>query len=147
MPAPPQRRRAAALALVAALAKSFERAGDLYPAKGVARLARRFVDVIGVDTFHEAEAAPEDLARNRADLAGLSMDRPTAEALAGSFDECGLQMRDAYLKTLEGDLSEQGKLCLDDLLTEDLVRRSFVADLLGEELDPDPLTQVQRCTR
>lgn len=89
MPASPQRRRAAALALVAALAKSFERAGDLYPAKGVARLARRFVDVIGVDTFHEAEAAPEDLARNRADLAGLSMDRPTAEALADSYDECG----------------------------------------------------------
>lgn len=132
---------------VDALATNFAKAGDVFSEEGVRCLAGRWVEVIGVDTFRAAGVAPDDLAANQARFEDLEIDRGTAEALAGSFDACGLQLRDAYLRTLQGDLSEQGKICVDDLLTEDAVRRSFVADLLGEELDPDPLTQVDRCTR
>lgn len=132
---------------VEALTENFGRSGDVFTAEGVSCLAGRFVEIIGADTFRAARVLPADLARNQARFDDLEIDRATAEALADAFDACGLQLRDAYLRTLEGDLSEQGKICLDDLLTEDAVRRSFVADLLGEELDPDPLSEVERCTR
>lgn len=132
---------------VDALATNFGRAGGVFGEEGVRCLAGGWMDVIGADTFRDAGIPPDDLARNQARFEDLEIDRSTAEALADSFDACGLQLRDAYLRTLEGDLSEQGKACVDDLLTEDAVRRSFVADLIGEELDPDPLTQVERCTR
>lgn len=132
---------------VDALTSTFARSGDVFSEDGVRCLAGRWVEVIGADTFRGAGISPEDLAGGRAQFEEVEIDRATAEALADAFDACGLQLRDAYLRTLEGNLSEQGKICVDDLLTEEAVRRSFVADLLGEELDPDPLTDVSRCTR
>lgn len=132
---------------VEALAANFGRSGDVFSEEGVTCLAGRWVEAIGTETFRDAGIAPGDLAANQARFEELELDRTTAEALADGFDACGLAIRDAYLRTLQGDLSEQGKICVEELLTEDAVRRSFVADLLGEELDPDPLTQVDRCTR
>ncbi|MBX3286573.1 MAG: hypothetical protein KF703_14590 [Actinobacteria bacterium] len=132
---------------VAALEANFGRSGDVFSEEGVACLAQRWVEIIGVDTFHDAGVTPDELARNRADLGDLEMGPATAESLADSFDRCGLALRDAYLKTLEGDLSEQGKICVDEMLTPEVVRKAFVAELLGQELDPDPLLQVERCTR
>lgn len=132
---------------VDALVENFQQAGSVFTDEGVRCLAEHWVSAIGTDTFREASITPADLTSNGSSLGALDIDRPTAETLADGFGDCGLDLRTVYLRTLEGDLSEQGKACVDDLLTEDAVRRSFVADVLGEKLDPDPLTQVDRCTR
>ncbi len=132
---------------VAALEENFGRSGGVFSAEGVSCLASSWVDTLGVETFQEAGVAPADVARNQADLGDLELDRRTATALADAFADCGLELRDAYLKTLEGNLSEQGKVCVDEMLTAEVVRQAFVAELMGEELDPDPLLQVERCTR
>lgn len=132
---------------VDAFATNLSKTEGVFSDDGVRCLAGRWVEAIGADALREAGVPPGDIAASRARLDALDIDRPTAEAMADAFGSCGLALRDAYLRALQGDLSEQGKACMDDLLTEDAVRRSFVADLLGEELDPDPLTQVERCAR
>lgn len=111
-------------------------------------LGSGYVDVLGVEKLQSAGIAPDALAEGSS-LDDLSIDDDTAKALFDQFAACQIDPKDIYISFaelfLDGPLTPEQRTCLDGVLTEDNLRRSFVADATGAELDPDPLDADDDC--
>lgn len=138
-------------AYVDALSASFgEGSEDLFEDGQIECLSEGFVDVLGVDNIKEAGLSPEDLAdTDGSDFPDeLGVDEDKANAMFDVYEDCEVDFSSIFKELfggLSGGLSAEDEACIDDLLTPENLRRSLVADILGEELDDDPLDEVENC--
>ncbi|QXC61886.1 hypothetical protein KSP35_03385 [Aquihabitans sp. G128] len=137
---------------VTAMIGSFdEDDSEIYTKDQIDCLADRFVDVIGVDDLNDAGVTPKQLAEGDGeDLpASLGVDEELAGDLYDQFAECDLDLKETFTKALTsfgGAKPTTAQLaCLDRYLTDDNLRRSFVADYTGEDLADDPIDKASEC--
>lgn len=135
-------------AYVEAMMADFEEDDELFTTESAQCLAEKWVDMIGADTLNEAGVSPEDFAENGTEdyAEELGIDEDMANAMYDEFQGCGLDMegllRDQFASE---ELTPEQEACVDENLNEDTLRESFVADLMGEELEEDPLDTVFQC--
>ncbi len=95
-------------------------------------LAERWVDVMDVDRLREAGVTPDDLEPTGglqvAEL-GLELTEDEAEEMYEAFDGCGVDLKAELVASIvaDGGLDADAEACLEDTVTEDLVRRVIVA--------------------
>ena len=113
-------------------------------------LGNGFVDAIGYDELKRAGVTPEEFGEGD-DFGGkLTIDEAIANDLYDQYEACGIDLK-AFLKEFATDFTDGGKLsaaqeaCVDKALTEENLRRSLVADLMGEDIEDDPLDAVDDC--
>lgn len=140
-------------AYVAALAGSFgEDTDGIFEDGQIECLSEGFVDVLGVDNLKEAGIAPDALAEtNGSDFPEeLGVDEEKANQMFDVYEDCDVDFGAVFKEVFGGlvgpeGLSAEDEACIDELLTSDNLRRSLVADILGEDLEDDPLDEVENC--
>lgn len=110
-------------------------------------LAPAWVEIIGVDTFVDKGLAPEDLTSMGGGLETLGLDQGQATAMMDAFDTCEIDVRSAVIAQITANptLDEAAKACIEAKVTAEAVRQSFIADLIGEELEGGPFSAAQDC--
>lgn len=97
--------------------------------------AEAIVDAVGVGALQEA-ATPEEIRASPEDdpLDAVEVDRSQAEAIYDDTDGC-IEYREVFLNAArrQGELSDAQLECLDEALTDDLVRNYLVATFDEEE--------------
>ena len=107
-----------------------------------------FIDVVGLDKVKEAGSA-EEVGQLASDFDFSSMDltEDQGNEIYDNFDECGVDLRQQLLDDLDADnqMPEEGKECVTDALSEDVLRDFFVTGMVdGQEasLADTELTQA-----
>lgn len=113
-------------------------------------LAEKYLDVIGLDNLVEAGVTPEEYGEGDDFPEELGLDEDTANELYDQFGECDIDIKEIFVDLFSGfspePLTDEQKACIDDTLTEDRLRESFVADLLDLEDDgSDPFDELEAC--
>ncbi len=111
-------------------------------------LAEGWVDAIGVDELRAAGIAPEQFADgDDFQLDALDLDEATAGTMYDQFATCDLDLRELFLTSFgeEGDLTPDQQACVEDTFSEDAVRASFIADILGDDTVEDPFDGLTAC--
>lgn len=137
-------------AYVDALVATFEEdeSDELYTEDQVTCLAEGFVDIIGVDALQSAGLSPQEFAEDGIDDVPdeLGVDDEKANAMYDTFADCDIDLQELFASTAGGEeLTADEQACLDDLLTDDNLRASFVASFTGDELEDDPLDDAFEC--
>lgn len=125
-------------AIVTSLGSPRER-GLVVTAAQAECVAPTWVEVIGVDTFTEAEVTPEDVAEASYTPNDLGLDADQGLALIDAFDECDVDLYGQYLALLSDGLDAEQTACLEGEFDEDLSRR-FLADALTQ---PEPSAELE----
>ncbi|HEX2576688.1 MAG TPA: hypothetical protein VHK88_10100 [Aquihabitans sp.] len=132
-------------ALTAALTSDGE--GLFEPAQ-MACLGEAFVDTIGVEELQAADISPEQFAEQDGEsLEPLGLTEDDANELYDQYATCEIDLQSAFntFLTSDGQVTPEQQACVDRYATDDSFRRSFVADILGEELADDPLEKAGEC--
>ncbi len=112
-------------------------------------IANGFIDVIGMDNIEESGLSPQEFAEgDGTDFPpALGLDEDKANDLYDVFGECDIDLVETLVDLYGsmGELTPEQETCVTDILTEDNLRTSFVADFLGEDLEDDPLDEVGTC--
>lgn len=113
-------------------------------------LAGNFVDIIGVDALKSAGISPKQFAEGdgTAFSSKLGVDETKANKLFDQFKGCGIDLVELYSKIFStgGDgVTDEEQTCIDQVLTEDNLRKSLVASFLGKDLQDDPLKAAVDC--
>ena len=130
---PPHRRYRQAY--VDAFAKDFDDddAPDLEPAK-VDCLGNAFLDVIGLDRITAAGVTPEEFGNGLDASDDVGIDEQKASDLYDTFKTCDVDLKallaETVTKLAPRPLTADQRACIDDVLTEANLRKSFVADTL-----------------
>lgn len=135
---------------VDALVATIDGAGEEFFEPGqVECLAESFVDVIGVDALEAAGISPDELAEGTASTfpPELGLDEAEANELYDQFGACEIDLVEQFSKIFAAgrDLTAEEQACLEGVGTDENLRASFVADVLGEELEDDPLDAITTC--
>lgn len=97
--------------------------------------AEAIVDAVGVGALQDV-ATPEEIRANTEDdpLDAVEVDRSQAEAIYDDTDGC-IEYREVFLNAArrQGELSDAQLECLDEALTDELVRNYLVATFDEEE--------------
>ena len=118
--------------------------------RDTACLAIGFVQAVGVDRITEAGLSPEEFSETGlADFPDeLEADEDLANAVYDVYEDCEVDLRAAFKDTAAASadpLTPDQESCIDDLLSDDRIRESFVAESLGRDLDPDPFDEAAAC--
>jgi hypothetical protein len=133
------------------VAQNFEDGGRLVArlAASAARcVAERWVAIVDPAILRAAGLAPEamvDVTLER--LAEVTtLDRPRAEALAGSFTVCGVDHTAAFLDSLllTSQITPTQRVCLAEAIPAGLIGAITVSVLVDAALDPALSTQYQK---
>ena len=113
-------------------------------------LAGNFVDVIGVEALQAAGVSPEEFAQGNGSNfpPELGVDEAKANELYDQFAACEVDLVEVFTKAFSsgrGEATAEQRACLDEVLTDENLRASFVADYLGEDLADDPLEAAGVC--
>ncbi|MGI8709866.1 MAG: hypothetical protein ACR2LA_02590 [Acidimicrobiales bacterium] len=111
-------------------------------------LARRFLDVIGLDRLRNAGVEPDDFNISANFGEKLGVDATEGNQLYDQFASCGIDVEEVLVKSLSAggqDLTPEERACVDAAFGPDDVRRSFVADIIGQDLTDDPLDRIEQC--
>ena len=111
-------------------------------------LARRFLDVIGLDRLRNAGVEPDDFNISANFGEKLGVDATEGNQLYDQFASCGIDVEEVLVKSLSAggqDLTPEERACVDAAFGPDDVRRSFVADVIGQDLTDDPLDRIEQC--
>ncbi|CAN5643774.1 hypothetical protein BH10ACT1_BH10ACT1_24600 [soil metagenome] len=141
---------------VDALKESFDTGTDsteqYFDSEQVNCLAESYVDVIGVDNLHDADVSPAELGKSSGDgplPKELGIDEDGANELYDQFAGCDIDLAATFKKVfsqISGKaLTPAQEACVDKAVTDENLRKSFVADFSGVELDPDPLDAAGTC--
>lgn len=98
------------------------------------------IDVVGIDKVKEA-GTPEELAgateddSDAMDLKKLEIDRDQGEEIYDKFDDCGVDLRQEMLDSMQedADMSAEAQKCVEDALTDDLLKDFFVTTMVEGE--------------
>ncbi|CAN5208169.1 hypothetical protein BH20ACT3_BH20ACT3_10870 [soil metagenome] len=121
---------------------------DLVPPDQGDCLGEGWVDTIGFDRIVDAGITPEQFGGGSGDqLAALELGEPEAQALYDQLGDCDIDLRQVFLDLFDasGELNDDQRQCVDDQLTDERLRASFVADCLGEDDAEDPLEATTEC--
>jgi len=103
-------------------------------------VAPKWLDVIGVDRLKEQGITPDDV-RSDTDnekLSTLGLTEADGDKLYDAYGECDVDVREQFVKSVASS-TEAAEDCLDDALSDDLLRRIFVTSVTKGEagLDAD----------
>lgn len=138
-------------AYVDALVSTIEgSSSDVFEPGQVKCLAGNFVDIIGVDALKSAGISPKEFAEGDgiAFPSELGVDEAKANKMFDQFEGCGIDLPELYSKIFStgGDgLTDEQQSCVDQVLTEDNLRKSLVASFLGKDPQDDPLKAAVDC--
>lgn len=121
---------------------------ELFTADQAQCLARRFLDEIGLDRLQAAGIAPEEFNIDGALGQQLGVDATEADQLYDEIGACGVDLKEALLSSIASggeDVTPEERACLDAAITDDDIRRSFIADFTGEDLPDDPFDRLEQC--
>ena len=142
---------AADVGYVDGVAQNFEDGGRLVArlAASAARcVAERWVAIVDPAILRAAGLAPEAMVDVTLDrLAEVTtLDRPRAEALAGSFTVCGVDHTAAFLDSLllTSQITPTQRVCLAEAIPAGLIGAITVSVLVDAALDPALSTQYQK---
>ena len=111
-------------------------------------MAGSYLDAIGVEALKAAGISPAAFAEgNGRDFNDkITLTEAMGNQVFDGFARCGVDVAKVFrlMYTSENPTPEENA-CLDSLLTESNLRRSFMADYLGQKLDPDPIDQLEAC--
>lgn len=113
-------------------------------------LAAGVVHIIGIDRLTAAGITPEELAKGNGSSfpPELGIDEAKANQMYDQFGACGIDLV-AVFRTLIAtgidSLTAEQDACLDRLITDDVLRRSFLADALDQDGPVDPLDGIEEC--
>lgn len=115
-------------------------------------LARELVDAVGgPGAFEDAGIDPDDVQGSDLSASGLDIGDEEAQAVAASFGNCDIDLVDAFLEDLPGDVPDDVRSCIEDSLDEDTFADLFAQALVtGEESDDVPqelLEDLTACLR
>lgn len=135
-----------------AFAKGFQEEGDeqFFSAGQVDCLGEGFLDVIGVDTLVDAGVTPEEFGEGDGFSEELGLDEDQANDLYDQFEGCGIDLKEIFVDTFTSfspqPLGDEELACIDDVLTDERIRDSFVSDLLEvEDGAADPFDEIDSC--
>lgn len=141
-------RPADAQSYVDALAATFEDDGSQVFTKPQATcVSGAYLDAIGVDQLKAAGLSPEDFAKASGDDfdGKIELTEAMGNKVFDQFGPCGIDFDVLFRSLSTGTLTPEQEACFDRILTPENLRRSFVADYTGQELESDPLDQLQEC--
>lgn len=109
-------------------------------------LAEAWVDTIGADVLTEKGVTPEEFGEGSDDMIdGLGLDEDTASDLYDTFGDCDIDLRALFTSFGSDDPTPEQEACVEEILTDDALRASFVAEYTGESLDEDPVDEIDTC--
>lgn len=95
-----------------------------------------FVDIVGIDKVKKM-GTPKEFAEDNTNMEfdDLDLTRDQGEKLYDQFGECDMDMREMLLAEVDDeDTTDEVKACLEEELTDDIVKDFFVTTMLdGEE--------------
>jgi hypothetical protein len=111
-------------------------------------LAGAYLDAIGVEALQAAGISPSDFAESDGDTfdGKVTLTEAMGNQVFDRFEPCGIDLPTLFrqISEVENPTSDQ-EACFDRILTATNLRRSFVADYTGQELDPDPIDELLTC--
>lgn len=120
---------------VDAMVQSMTEGEDAMPEDDARCFSEKFVDVVGMDRV-KAAGEPEDFGSDAGslDFDELELTRDEAGDMYDALVDCGQDPKEQVLDGLEDDnVSAEAKACVEDLVTDDLMREAMIAGILGEE--------------
>ena len=129
---------------VDALVATMDPESDFPPEEDRPCVAGAMVDAVGVESLSEA-VSPDEIAEAGTDFdpqeAGFDIGEAEAQAYYDGLGEC-MDVRARFVESLSEDMGMSGEdvECLDQALSDEMVRDLFVADTLGGEqsIESDP---------
>lgn len=132
---------------VDAIAGSLTEEGFLTNEQGEC-LGEGWIDTIGFDRIVDAGITPDQFAGGSGDqLEDLDLGEPEANELYDQFGDCDIDLAQVFLDLFDAEesLDEEQRACVEESLTDDALRASFVADFTGEDDVEDPLSATAEC--
>ena len=113
--------------------------GDLEVNEDEARcVAPRWVETVGLARLEESGVTPDDLADGDEDvMSELGLTEAEVGELFDAMEECGVDVRDLLLAEIvaDGEMSDENRVCLEEALDDDLLRRIFIIGALSQDED------------
>jgi hypothetical protein len=106
-------------------------------------MAPKWLATVGVERLKEHDIAPSMIGDDNSDdgsaLADLGLTEAEGNALYDAFGECGVELREEFVQSMTEDLDADAAACVDDAMTDDLLRRLMVASIVQGDgaLDQD----------
>ena len=97
--------------------------------------SEKFIDIVGIDRVKKA-GDPDDFASGAGDMdfEDLELTRDEAGKVYDSLGDCGQDPKEQVLAGLDDeDVPAEAKTCVEDLVSDDLMREVVVAELMGDE--------------
>lgn len=112
-------------------------------------IGERWVEVIGFDALSAAGVSPAQFSNLDAQsFEQLDLSEADASSLYDAFDDCDLDVVKSIRSTFGQGLSATQQACIDDLLTDDLVRDLFVTNLVaGNEQSAGRTEALEACAK
>lgn len=108
-------------------------------------LATKFVDIIGGDRLRAAGVTPEEFADDTMDFSDVGITESQANKMYDAFDACNFDLRELMMSEMaeDDDLTPAATACMDQVLTEENLRKLMVRTMVGGEdaADADPELQ------
>lgn len=109
-------------------------------------LAEAWVDTIGADVLAEQGVTPEAFGEGDDEMIeGLDLDEGTASDLYDTFGDCDIDLKALFTSFSSESPTPEEEACVDEILTDDNLRESFVAEYTGVDLEDDPIDAVEDC--
>lgn len=107
-------------------------------------LAGRMVNTIGVDEFEKAGVEPDELRQDDSPLEGIDLNEKQANAIYEAFGNCGVDLRAQMMQSFaDEDVSPEVAECLDNALTDDVLRTIMIAALQDiDEESPEAMAAI-----
>ena len=106
-------------------------------------MAPKWLETVGIERLREHDIAPSMIGDDNSDdgsaLADLGLTEAEGNALYDAFGECGVVLREEFVQSMTEELSADAAACVDDAMTDDLLRRLMVASIVQGDgaLDQD----------
>ena len=129
-----------------ALIATYDAANDMFTKPQVVCMAKRWVPIIGVDTFEAKGVQPSDLADASSDMSSLKLDEPTAVALVKVLPKCNIDLRAMFIDPMTASATPSQKACINKAITTEAIEQILAASFQGKpENSPNPTDLAAPC--
>ncbi|MEO6628039.1 MAG: hypothetical protein ABIP03_05660 [Aquihabitans sp.] len=129
-----------------ALIATYDAANDMFTKPQVVCMAKRWVPIIGVDTFEAKGVQPSDLADASSDMSSLKLDEPTAMALVKVLPKCNIDLRSMFIDPMTASATPSQKACINKAITTEAIEQILAASFQGKpENSPNPTDLAAKC--
>ena len=129
-----------------ALIATYDAANEMFTKPQVVCMAKRWVPIIGVDTFEAKGVQPADLADAGSDMSSLKLDEATAVALVKVLPKCNINLRSMFVDPMTASATPSQKACIDKAIPTETIEQILVASFQGKpENSPNPTDLAGPC--